>query len=118
VVKGDERRLRQVADRLLANAIGHSPGDGRVTLSLVRPAPSIVELTVTDDGLGIPNDDQERVFSRFYRSPRTRENRLPGVGLGLTVSRAIVERHHGTIRFVPCPPPGTRVTVRLPACRS
>ncbi len=118
MVRGDERRLRQVADHLIANAIGHTNGAGRVTLSLTRPAPAVVELTVTDDGLGIPPDDRERVFARFYRTARTREHRLPGVGLGLTISRAIVERHHGTIRFVPCPPPGTRVTVRLPACRA
>jgi PAS domain S-box-containing protein len=117
-VTGDERRLRQVADHLLANAVDHTLRAGRVALSLSRPASAIVELTVTDDGLGIPAGDQERVFARFYRSPRTRERRLPGVGLGLTISRAIVERHHGTIRFVPCPSPGTRITVRLPARRS
>ncbi|GID64693.1 hypothetical protein Acy02nite_25740 [Actinoplanes cyaneus] len=117
-VRGDESRLRQVADHLIANAVGHTVGAGRVSLALTRPAPAVVELTVTDDGLGIPVEDEDRVFARFYRSARTREHRLPGVGLGLTISRAIVERHHGTIRFVPCPPPGTRITVRLPACRS
>ncbi|MFI1990470.1 ATP-binding protein [Actinoplanes sp. NPDC020271] len=114
-VRGDESRLRQVAGHLIANAVGHTLGAGRVVVSLTRPAPAVVELTVADEGLGIPAADQDRVFARFYRSARTREHRLPGVGLGLTISRAIVERHRGTIRFEPCPPPGTRVTVRLPA---
>jgi two-component system phosphate regulon sensor histidine kinase PhoR len=115
LVRGDQRRLRQVADHLLANAVNHSTHEGEVTVELGRPVPSVVELIVTDNGIGVPGDDRERVFARFCRSERTREHRLPGNGLGLTISRAIVERHHGSIRFVPGPAPGARIAVRLPA---
>jgi signal transduction histidine kinase len=64
--------------------------------------------------MGIPAEDQGKVFNRFYRSSRTREQRIPGAGLGLAISRAIVERHHGSIRLLPQPQPGTSVQVRLP----
>ncbi|GAA4603414.1 two-component system phosphate regulon sensor histidine kinase PhoR [Actinoplanes octamycinicus] len=115
LVTGDPKRLRQVADHLLANAIKHSPPHSAVTVSLTHAGPAAVELTVTDDGPGIPSDEQDRVFGRFYRSRQSREQRVPGTGLGLTLSRAIVERHHGSIRFVAGPPPGARITVRLPS---
>ncbi|BCJ46920.1 hypothetical protein GCM10010168_35600 [Actinoplanes ianthinogenes] len=115
-VTGDPKRLRQVADHLLANAVKHSPPHSTVTVALTRPIPAVVELLVTDHGPGLPDDEQDHVFNRFYRSRQARDQRVPGSGLGLTISRAIVERHHGSIRFVPGPTPGARIAVRLP-CR-
>jgi signal transduction histidine kinase len=114
VVTGDAERLRQVVEELLHNAIRHIVGAGRVTVLLTRPDPAAVELTVTDTGVGVPAAERDRLFARFYRSQRTREHRIPGNGLGLALSRAIVERHRGSIRLLPGSGPGTRITVRLP----
>ncbi|PRX19376.1 signal transduction histidine kinase [Actinoplanes italicus] len=117
-VTGDAARLRQVVTELLGNAIKHTLGAGEVTVRMTRPDPAAVELTVTDTGLGVPHAEHDRLFARFYRSARTRENRIPGNGLGLALSRAIVNLHHGSIRVVPTSGPGTKITVRLPADRS
>jgi signal transduction histidine kinase/PAS domain-containing protein len=117
-VTGDAARLRQVVTELLGNAIKHTLGAGEVTVRMTRPDPAAVELTVTDTGVGVPPAERDRLFARFYRSARTRENRIPGNGLGLALSRAIVNLHHGSIRVVPTSGPGTKITVRLPAGRS
>lgn len=114
VVTGDERRLRQVVAVLLDNAVRHSAPGCRITVTLGRPNPVVAELTVTDTGVGIPDAEHPLVFTRFYRSTRTRDLRIPGAGLGLALSRAIVERHHGSIHHVPAPSAGTRMVVRLP----
>ncbi|MDG6105776.1 GAF domain-containing protein [Dactylosporangium aurantiacum] len=114
VVTGDERRLRQVLTALLDNAVRHSVAGGRITVTLTRPNPAVAELTVTDTGVGIPHAEHRQIFTRFYRSTRTRDLRIPGAGLGLALSRAIVERHHGSIHHVPAPAAGTRMVVRLP----
>ncbi|WP_433087882.1 ATP-binding protein [Dactylosporangium sp. CA-052675] len=113
-VPGDAARLAQVVIHLLDNAIRHSPDGGRVTVALTSPAAASVELTVADAGLGIPEDERDRLFTRFYRSTRTRDRGIRGAGLGLALSRAVIDRHHGTIRLVP-QPAGTRFVVRLPA---
>ena len=113
-VSGDATRLRQVVDELLDNAVKHTPPGGHVTAVLTQPAAAVVELTISDTGVGVSADERERLFGRFYRSQRTRERRIPGNGLGLAISRAIVEGHRGSIRLVPIGEPGTRITVRLP----
>ncbi|SNS59000.1 His Kinase A (phospho-acceptor) domain-containing protein, partial [Actinoplanes regularis] len=113
-VAGDAARLRQVADQLLDNAVKHTKSEGRVIVTLTRPDPAAAELTVTDTGMGIPVEDHPRLFDRFYRSQRTRDQRIPGSGLGLPVTRAIIEWHRGKIRYVPTGESGTRVVVRLP----
>lgn len=114
-VRGDQARLRQVVTHLLDNAVRHSLPDAYVTATVTRPNPATVELTVADTGLGIPVEERHHLFRRFYRSSRTRHAGIPGAGLGLAISRAIVERHHGSIRLVPQHAPGTRIVVRLPA---
>jgi signal transduction histidine kinase/PAS domain-containing protein len=117
-VRGDTKRLRQVVDTLLGNAIAYSPDGGRIALAAGLSG-GVVELTVTDPGIGIPDDERDRMFSRFYRSSRTRERRIPGAGLALAVGRAIVERHDGCIRLLPAHDQGTTIQVRLPAdCRA
>jgi signal transduction histidine kinase len=111
---GDPGRLRQVIDTLLGNAIAYSPEGGHITIAAATSG-GVAELVVTDPGIGIPDDERDQLFNRFYRSSRTRERRIPGAGLALAVSRAIVERHDGSIRLLPRPGPGTTVQVRLPA---
>ncbi|MFI5908150.1 ATP-binding protein [Dactylosporangium sp. NPDC051541] len=114
ILDGDERRLAQVVTHLLDNAIRHSLDGGHVSVTLSRTGNDTIELTVTDTGLGVPPDERDQLFTRFFRSTRTRDHRIPGAGLGLAISRAVVERHHGAIRLVPTTGPGARITVELP----
>ncbi len=111
---GDPHRLRQVVDDLLANAVKYSLPGGEVRAGL-RCAGGVVELTVTDDGIGTPADERDRVFERFYRASNVRHQGIPGRGLGLSLARAVVHLHGGSIMLTGNRPSGTRVTVRLPA---
>ncbi|MFB9317532.1 sensor histidine kinase [Cryptosporangium minutisporangium] len=112
-VEGDGERLRQVFDHLLRNAVSHSPG-GSVTLSTAPVHTTEVEIAVADTGVGIPTDEDDQVFSPFYRTVLSREQQLPGAGLGLALSRAIVHAHRGVIRLTPNQPRGTRAVIQLP----
>jgi two-component system OmpR family sensor kinase len=93
----DADRISQVFINLVDNAIKYSEKDGRVILSTKLDDP-YVEILVTDSGPGIPQDELKRIFERFYQVDKARSGgRARGVGLGLPIARAIVERHHGTI---------------------
>jgi signal transduction histidine kinase len=113
VLRVDKQRMRQVLANLVANAIRHSPDVGRVLLS-ARADDGKARFEITDEGPGIPPDDLERVFERFYRSDRARSADAGGVGLGLAISRWIVELHGGTIHAAPGDPKGCRIVVELP----
>lgn len=113
IVPGDARRLRQVVDNLLSNAVKYSPDGGRVTVALRSTGTSAV-LTVSDTGLGISPEDREKLFTRLYRATEVREKAIPGNGLGLALSRAVVERHQGSITLEPHEGPGTTVRLKLP----
>lgn len=113
VVPGDRKRLRQVVDNLLGNAVKYSPDGGRITVRL-RPVGRAAELTVSDTGIGVAPEERERMFTRLFRTSRARDRAIPGSGLGLALTRAVVERHHGTIELAPHDGPGTTVLVRLP----
>ncbi|MBL7258313.1 sensor histidine kinase [Paractinoplanes lichenicola] len=110
---GDRRRLRQVVDDLLANAIKYSPRGGDVEVTLVERA-GVAELSVADHGIGTPAEERDRVFDRFYRASNVRHQGIAGKGLGLSLARTIVNLHGGTIRLSGHPPHGTTVLIRLP----
>jgi signal transduction histidine kinase len=109
--EADAEKLQRVLFNLIQNAIRHTPADGSVTVR-ARPHGSEVEVEVADDGEGIPAGDGERVFEAFYRGDASRGE--DGAGLGLAISRAIVEGHGGRI-WVEDGMPGTRVRFTLPA---
>lgn len=113
----DETRLHQVIDNLLNNALKFTPAGGAVTVRAV-PSSSGWQLSVADTGLGIPAAELARVFSAFFRGSNTTagggQPAPPGTGLGLVVSRAIVELHGGTIQVASTEGAGTTVTVTLP----
>ncbi|WP_178380075.1 ATP-binding protein [Cryptosporangium aurantiacum] len=109
----DAVRLRQVLDNLVSNAVKYSPHGGEVVIR-VRPEPDAVDLTVSDTGIGIPEAERARLFHRFYRTSTARNHGIPGTGLGLTIVRAIVEAHGGTIGIADTTGPGTTFDVRLP----
>jgi signal transduction histidine kinase len=107
---GDRRRLEQLVGILVDNAIRHSPPGASVVIALARAGLG-VQLTVEDEGPGIPPDELDRVFDRFYRA-RTASN--GGVGLGLAIARWIAEGHGGTIVAENRQTVGARFVVKLP----
>jgi len=108
----DEQRLHQVLANLVANAVRHSPRGGRV---LVRATADdgLARLEISDEGPGIPQEDAERVFERFYRSDQARSSKDGGTGLGLSIARWIVDLHGGRIRAEAVEPHGCRMIVEL-----
>jgi len=120
-VTGDKDRLAQVFTNLLENALKHTPPTGKVTVKAqeVRKGTrtSTVEITVTDTGAGIPSEDLEHIFERFYQVDKSRAGRDRGVGLGLTIAKQIVEAHEGTIDIESVRDLGTKITVSLPVVK-
>jgi hypothetical protein len=95
-VTGDRERLSQLVGNLISNALKFTPAGGRVTVrAFVEGGHAVVE--VEDDGIGIPEAEQDRLFQRFFRSSIATEQAIPGTGLGLVISRAIAEAHGGTL---------------------
>jgi signal transduction histidine kinase len=111
-VSGAAILLRQVVRNLVDNAARHATS--WVGLSL-QENDGWVELTVEDDGDGIPARDRDRVFERFVRLDSARAREEGGAGLGLAIVRNIVETAHGTVRVDDSPAGGARFTVRLPS---
>ena len=112
-VQGDGDRLGQMLDNLISNAVKFTPAGGRVDVRLSRADERAV-VEVSDTGVGVPADEQGRLFQRFFRSSTATEQAIPGVGLGLTISRAIAEAHGGVIDFQSEEGRGTTFRVELP----
>ena len=113
VVGGDAVRLGQALDNLLSNAIKFTPRDGSVTVRLVTEGDAAV-VTVTDTGYGIPADELDQLFARFFRASTATRNAVPGVGLGLTITKAIVIAHGGELSVESVEGEGTTFSMRLP----
>ena len=111
--QGDPERVHQVVANLLDNAVRHSPPDGRVWLC-AHAEGATTTIAVVDEGPGIPPDEADRVFERFYRTDGARTARAGGTGLGLAIARWIVDAHGGAIRAEARDPHGCRVVVELP----
>jgi signal transduction histidine kinase len=111
---GDPDRLGQVITNLLTNAIHYNREGGEVRITAATDAGSTL-LTVTDNGPGIPLEDQPHLFERFYRVDKARSRAHGGTGLGLAISKAIVDAHGGGIEVSSQPGAGATFTVRLPA---
>jgi signal transduction histidine kinase len=112
MVVADADRLSQVVANLISNAVKYSPEGGPVELVVLEHDGS-VRLEVTDHGLGIPTDDQPRIFTKFFRG-QAGETGIPGTGLGLAVSREIVEAHDGSIGFFSARGRGSTFWLELP----
>jgi two-component system phosphate regulon sensor histidine kinase PhoR len=112
-VMADARRLGQVIDNLVSNAIKYNREGGTVTISAVHQYDSLLVM-VKDSGIGIASDEQARVFERFFRSRRGIELKIEGTGLGLAIARAIVNKHNGRIWFESQPDEGTTFFFTLP----
>ena len=122
VVLGDEARLRQVVGNLVTNALVHTPGDVRVTVTVGEEAGlpgeeddgGWVLVVVADEGPGMAPEDAARVFERFYRADPSRNRSAGGTGLGLAIVASLVAAHGGTVDLRTAPGQGAMFTVRLP----
>ncbi|MGY1706149.1 sensor histidine kinase [Geodermatophilus sp. SYSU D00697] len=128
-VRGDAVRLGQACDNLVSNAVKFTPRGGRVTLALregwqapdgevagdPRPgAVPVARLAVSDTGIGIPAAEQAQLFARFFRASTARRAAVPGVGLGLAITKAITTAHGGTLDVSSVEGRGTTFTLTLP----
>ncbi|MGY1805513.1 ATP-binding protein [Blastococcus sp. SYSU D00922] len=129
VVPGDAVRLGQACDNLVSNAVKFTPSGGRVTLSLRSAwrgadgeitdearagAVGVARLAVSDTGIGIPTGEQGKMFTRFFRASTAQRNAVPGVGLGLAITKAITTAHGGSLDLVSAEGEGTTFTLTLP----
>jgi signal transduction histidine kinase len=112
-VQGDRGRMFQLLDNLVSNAIKFTPEGGDVRISVAQ-ANGTVRLEIADTGIGIPPDEQRRLFERFFRASTAAERHIPGTGLGLYIARAIVEAHGGSISVESEPGRGTAFRVDMP----
>lgn len=112
-LRGDAERLRRLLLNLADNAIKYTPPGGQVTLSLQREGAWAL-LRVTDTGIGLPAEDQGRIFERFYRAAEARTRNADGSGLGLCIARSIAEAHGGRIEVESAPGQGSTFTLKLP----
>jgi two-component system, OmpR family, sensor histidine kinase SenX3 len=112
-VYGDEALLVVALHNLVANAIQYSPDNSRIGIG-VSHFGGIVEIAVTDQGLGIPDDEKDRVFERFYRSDPARSRNTGGSGLGLSIVKHVAQNHGGDVRVWSQPGKGSTFTIRLP----
>jgi signal transduction histidine kinase len=116
-VRCDPVRLRQVLLNLLDNAIKYSPDGGAVSLSAGRSG-DLVRIEVSDQGLGVPPAERERIFEKFYRLDPAQTRGVGGTGLGLYISRRYIDQMQGRLWVEPGRPQGSRFMIELPAARS
>ncbi|HVU78037.1 MAG TPA: ATP-binding protein [Gaiellaceae bacterium] len=112
-VSGDRARLAQVVDNFVCNAVKFTGSGGTVTVA-TRLAGGRAELEISDTGMGIPADELPHLFERFFRAERATTKSIPGTGLGLTISQAIVDAHGGAIEVSSEEGVGTSFRIRLP----
>ncbi|MFJ4287174.1 sensor histidine kinase [Paenarthrobacter nicotinovorans] len=110
----DSSRLAQVLDNLVSNAIKYSPDGGDVEVAAWEDD-DFIFCRVSDTGMGMSEEEQAEAFTKFFRAGSVRKSAIPGVGLGLPISKAIVEAHGGTITLESVPGQGTTFIVKMPA---
>jgi signal transduction histidine kinase len=116
-VEGDERRLEQAIQNLVANAVRHVPEGGQIALT-AEPMDGRVRIRVEDNGPGIPPEHLSRIFDRFYRVDAARDHASGGSGLGLSIVRAIVEAYGGSVTASAAPTGGARFDIMLDTAAS
>jgi two-component system sensor histidine kinase SenX3 len=117
VVHGDEPQLVTALRNLLMNAIVYSPAGTRVAVA-ARSGEGVVEVSVTDQGIGIPADEQSRIFERFYRVDPARSRVTGGTGLGLAIVKHVCANHGGECTVWSVEGEGSTFTLRLPLATS
>ncbi len=115
LVRGDANQLERVLLNLASNAVKFTPDGGRVSIDVKANDDHEIVVRVSDSGIGIPLDEQHKLFNRFFRSSTARSNAIQGTGLGLAIVKGIVDRHNGRISLESEPGVGTTVEIALPA---
>ena len=113
IIRGDAVRLGQACDNLISNALKFTPRGGTVTVT-VAASPSEATVSFQDTGMGIPAAELDKLFSRFFRASTATRNAVPGVGLGLVITKAIVTAHGGELGVTSEEGAGTSFTMTLP----
>ena len=116
-MSGDPAQLREAIDNLIGNAIKYTPDNGAVRVRLEQNAGRVI-FEVKDNGLGIPDDQQERLFQPFFRASNAKASTIEGTGLGLHLVKNIIERHGGKMRFKSVVGQGSLFGFELPPMRS
>jgi signal transduction histidine kinase len=117
MVSGNEISFKEAIVNLLLNAIKYTPAGGAISVTAQAQAGSIV-IEVADTGIGVPPDEQARIFEEFYRASNARKVEPDGDGLGLSLVKRVIELHHGTIGFSSPPGCGTTFRIVLPLAPS
>ena len=113
IVQGDAGQLEQVVGNLISNAVKFTEDGGTVECTLDNEG-SQARLTVSDDGIGIPENEQPGLFTKFFRATTATDRAIQGTGLGLSIASSIVKSHGGAISVISAPGRGTKVIVDLP----
>ncbi|MDR0491085.1 MAG: cell wall metabolism sensor histidine kinase WalK, partial [Oscillospiraceae bacterium] len=113
MIKGDRARIEQVLMNIITNALKYTPDGGRIDIYTFRSRQN-VSIKIEDTGIGIPKEDLERIFDRFYRVDKARSRESGGTGLGLSIAKEIITLHGGDIIIESEHGKGTSVTVVLP----
>ncbi len=116
-ILGDRRQIEMAIRNLIENAIHYSPDRTRVAISL-QESGGLAEITISDQGVGIPEKDVERIFERFYRVDPARSRATGGTGLGLSIVKHVVTNHGGDVSVWSVEGAGSTFTVRLPLFNS
>ncbi len=117
-ITADRQRIEQVVINIISNAIKYTPDGGQIDIKLMKNKRGSVLINVTDNGIGIPKEDVEHLFERFYRVEKSRTQDAGGTGLGLAIAKELVEAHGGNIKVESELHKGTSVTIELPiVCR-
>ena len=112
-IPANHEALQRAISNIVLNALAYTPEGGQITVSTAFENQQIA-IRVTDTGIGIPPEDVPHIFERFYRADKARNTDKGGMGLGLSISRQIVQAHHGTIDVMSTPDQGSVFTIRLP----
>lgn len=113
VINADATRLMQVVDNLVSNAIKFTPAGGQISVTLLQQGDG-ADLTARDTGIGIEAASLPHLTTKFFRTPQATAAAIPGVGLGLMITKTIIDAHHGTLTFTSREHEGTSVHVHLP----
>jgi signal transduction histidine kinase len=115
LVWADRDKINQVLTNLIGNAIKFTPAEGRVTVSASKNGNENVQVSIADTGPGIPPDEKQKIFDKFYQLAQVGEAKPKGTGLGLAICKALVELHGGTIWVESEPSVGSTFYFNLPA---
>jgi signal transduction histidine kinase len=115
-ILADPRNIEEVLNNLLSNAINYSPDGGKVTVT-AKGIDHLIEIKVSDEGVGIPPEEVPKIFEKFYRVKHPKTRHVTGTGLGLSLVKGIVEAYHGRIGVESAPGKGTTFTIILPAMK-